>query len=183
MSVYSRFSSTPPQVAHHGIKHSRNVRRTHPSERSAARNSYTASQEWRQANPEFDEIQLDENYYQSLGLSAEELADQLGFSASDADPLGQDFGPEGPADGQLDAGSFLMDEDRNEATWGPQVRLTCNSIPKCCLYKLSEWITILQSAAWTCGYPLARTGYGSGTAPQHCNAPSAALVNMFSVLL
>ena len=98
------------------------------------RNSYTTSQEWQRANPEFDEIQLDEDYYQSLGLTEEELADQLGFSASDADPLGQDFGPES---NQLDVGSFLMDEDRNEATWGPQVRSNPPYPPNCCLHKLS----------------------------------------------
>lgn len=88
---------------------------------TSARSSYTASQDWKRENPDFDDIELNEDYYRSLGISEEELADQLSFLASDADPMGADLGPEDLESQQLGASSYLMDEDMNETTWGPQV--------------------------------------------------------------
>ena len=90
--------------------------------RDYAHSSYRTDSEWKLANPDFDELELNEDYYESLGISADELADQLGFSASDADPMGVDLGAEDLTGNQLDAGLFLNDEDMSESAWGPQVR-------------------------------------------------------------
>ena len=81
---------------------------------------YTGAQDWKQANPNFDEIQLDEEYYQSLGISEDELADQLSFLASDTDPEGQDLSSE-ISQASASASSFLMDEEMDTDAWGPKV--------------------------------------------------------------
>ena len=88
--------------------------------RGSTRKSYSASQEWRQANPTFDEVQLDEEYYADLGISADELADQLSFLASDTDPEGEDLTPDSLLQSQ-EGSSFLLDEEMNVDAWGPQV--------------------------------------------------------------
>lgn len=87
---------------------------------------YTGAQDWRQANPNFDEIQLDEEYYQSLGFTEDELADQLSFLASDADPEGQDLSSEQLSQTSASTSSFLMDEEMDTDAWGPKVS-TVNS--------------------------------------------------------
>ena len=112
------------QAVQDRVKHTRKARHVRVYNQRPAQSSYTASQEWKSANPGFDDIELDEDYYQSLGISEEELADQLSFLANDADPLGEDLGPEGLDKQHLGASSYLMDEGMNEATWGPQVEST-----------------------------------------------------------
>lgn len=109
------------QVVRYGVKHARSARHGRVYNQKPAHSSYTASQDWKIANPDFDDIELDEDYYRSLGISGEELADQLAFLANDADPMGEELGPEGLDNQQLGASSYLMDEDMNETTWGPQV--------------------------------------------------------------
>ncbi|KAL0054565.1 hypothetical protein WJX82_011065 [Trebouxia sp. C0006] len=79
-----------------------------------------SAQDWKQANPNFDEIQLDEEYYQSLGISEDELADQLSFLASDTDPEGQDFSSDQSSQAQASTSSFLMDEELDTDAWGPK---------------------------------------------------------------
>ena len=86
-----------------------------------ASGSYTSTQEWREANPGFDEVQLDEEYYESLGITADELTDQLSFLASDTDPEGYDMSPEQLAQAQTGSASFLLDEDMDTDAWGPKV--------------------------------------------------------------
>ena len=118
--------STPAalQAVQHGVQHDRTASHVRVFSQRPAKSSFTASQEWKSANPGFDDIELDEDYYQSLGISEEELADQLAFLANDADPMGEDLAPEGSDKQQLGASSYLMDDDMNEATWGPQVECT-----------------------------------------------------------
>jgi len=82
---------------------------------------YTGAQDWKQANPNFDEIELDEEYYQSLGITEDELADQLSFLASDTDPEGQDFSSDQFSQAQASTSSFLMDEEMDTDSWGPKV--------------------------------------------------------------
>ena len=91
--------------------------------------SYTSTSTWKQDNPSFDEIELNEEYYRSLGISPEELADQLSFRASDTDPEGQDIGLEGPVDGENP--SFLHDQDLDTEPWGPEVHR--NLFAPCCV--------------------------------------------------
>lgn len=105
----------------YGVKPVGRERHARVYNQTPAHTSYTASQDWKSENPSFDDIELDDDYYRSLGISEEELADQLSFLASDADPMGEDLGPEGLESQQLGASSYLMDEDMNESTWGPQV--------------------------------------------------------------
>lgn len=81
---------------------------------------YTGTQDWKQANPTFDEIELDEEYYQSLGITEDELADQLSFLASDTDPEGQDLSSE-LSQASASRSSFLMDEEMDTDAWGPKV--------------------------------------------------------------
>ena len=81
--------------------------------------SYTATPDWKKANPSFDDIELNEEYYNELGISPEELADQLSFRATDSDPEGQDIGLEGPVDGENP--SFLHDQEFDLEAWGPEV--------------------------------------------------------------
>lgn len=122
-SKCSPFTPANFQAVQYGVKHAKNARHMRVYNQKPAQSSFTASQEWKSANPGFDEIELDEDYYRSLGISEEELADQLAFLANDADPMGEDVAPEGLGKQQLGASSYLMDEDINEATWGPQVEL------------------------------------------------------------
>lgn len=82
--------------------------------------SYTSSAEWQKENPSFDDIVLNDEYYASLGISPEELADQLSFQADDVDPEGQDIGMDGPV-GE-GSPSFLHDQDLDIDVWGPEVR-------------------------------------------------------------
>lgn len=132
-SVCSPCIVTSLQAARLGVNHTKNTRHVHVCSQRPAQSSYTSSQEWKSANPGFDEIELDEEYYQSLGISEEELADQLAFLANDADPMGEDLGPEGLDKQQLGASSYLMDEDMNEATWGPQVGPFCQHPYTACI--------------------------------------------------
>ena len=111
-----------------GVKPVGRRRHAHVYSQASAHSSYTASQDWKSENPGFDDIELDEDYYRSLGISEEELADQFAFLASDADPMGEDLGPEGLEDQQLGASSYLMDEDMNDSTWGPQVNRCAHSL-------------------------------------------------------
>ncbi|MCJ1368642.1 hypothetical protein MMC16_007787 [Acarospora aff. strigata] len=120
-SACSHCTTASLQAVRYAVKHVKKARHVRACNQPSANSGYTASQEWKDANPGFDEIELDEDYYQSLGISKEELADQLAFLASDADPMGEDLGPEGLDNQQLGASSYLMDEDMSEATWGPQV--------------------------------------------------------------
>ena len=85
---------------------------------------HSGAQDWEQANPNFDEIELDEEYYQSLGISEDELADQLSFLASDTDPEGQDFSSDQFSQAQASTSSFLMDEEMDTDAWGPKVSAT-----------------------------------------------------------
>ena len=82
---------------------------------------YTGAQDWKQSNPSFDEIELDEEYYQSLGITEDELADQLSFLASDTDPEGQDLSSEQLSQASASTSSFLMDEEMDADAWGPKV--------------------------------------------------------------
>jgi hypothetical protein len=82
---------------------------------------YSGAQDWKQANPNFDEIELDEEYYQSLGITEDELADQLSFLASDTDPEGQDLSSDQLSQAQASTSSFLMDEEMDTDAWGPKV--------------------------------------------------------------
>ena len=133
-SVCSPYTNASFQAVQDGVKHTRKARPVRVYNQRSAQSSYTASQDWKSANPGFDDIELDEDYYQSLGISEEELADQLAFLANDADPMGEDVGPEGLDKQQMGASSYLMDEGMNEATWGPQVELyhLCSSVYRAC---------------------------------------------------
>ncbi len=98
-------------------RHNKRVVHWRPN-RSLACNSYTTSQEWREANPSFDEVELDEQYYESLGITADELAEQLSFLASDTDPEGEDLTPESLSQAQAGTSSFLLDEELDAEAWG-----------------------------------------------------------------
>ena len=81
--------------------------------------SYTSTTEWQKENPHFDDLELNDEYYDSLGIGPEELAEQLSFSASDSDPEGQDLGVNSPS--EEGKPSFLLDQDMDTDTWGPEV--------------------------------------------------------------
>lgn len=120
-SACSSYCAASFQFLRYDVKPVRGARHARVYSQTPAHGGYTASQDWKSANPDFDDIELDEDYYRSLGISEEELADQLAFLASDADPLGEELSPEGLGNQQQGASSYLMDEDMNETTWGPQV--------------------------------------------------------------
>ena len=134
-SIFSPCTKTTIKAIQDGVRHTRKARPVRVHSQRPAQSSYTASQEWKSSNPGFDDIELDEDYYQSLGISEEELADQLAFLANDADPMGEDIGPEVLDKEQLGASSYLMDEDMNEATWGPQVELHRFTTPYTSVYR------------------------------------------------
>lgn len=118
------------------------VRAATPARESSQ--SYTSTSAWKQDNPSFDEIELNEEYYRSLGISPEELADQLSFRASDTDPEGQDIGLEGPVDGENP--SFLHDQDLDTEAWGPEVhfatKLHLSSLRQ--FMDETQWFTLFQ---------------------------------------
>lgn len=115
------------QLSSHSDCKPRRVNRTR-SARHHVR-SYTSSAEWQKANPSFDDIDLNDEYYNSLGISPEELADQLSFQASDADPDGQDIGVDGPLGEGTPA--FLHDQDLETDIWGPEVSCCRQSMCAC----------------------------------------------------
>lgn len=88
--------------------------------------SYTSTTEWQKENPHFDDLELNDEYYDSLGIGPEELAEQLSFSASDTDPEGQDLGVNSPS--EEGKPSFLLDQDMDQDTWGPEVSSTASPV-------------------------------------------------------
>lgn len=64
----------------------RNIRQPRSSEPNASNRMIGSEEEY-----DFDNIQLDDNYYRELGISSADAADEQQWSASDADPEGVDL--------------------------------------------------------------------------------------------
>jgi hypothetical protein len=77
----------------------------------------------RSAEPDFDDLVLDDAYYRELGINPEELAEQQGMSSAyAADPEGFDFNFDGASALSDDLPEEMREAILNKDVYGPPVR-------------------------------------------------------------
>ena len=77
--------------------------------------------EWKAENPDFDDVVLDDEFFEAAGLNREEIMKEITSTIADADPEGMALTPEMFSQLSSSNPSKVREQAADLEIWGPEV--------------------------------------------------------------